>query len=337
MTAITHLECRLCRKTREAGSVHGLCACGGPLLVRYDLAKAREVFPRAALRDGVSTMWRYGPLLPVRIAAHIVSLGEGMTPLLRMPRLGDRLGVADLRVKDEGKNPTGSVEARGFSCVVSMAKELGLGKLAISSTGNAGAALAAYAAAAGLEARISLPHDAPRLSYVECKAMGAKVTRVEGPLKQEDAEIWLEPYRLEGEKTIGYELAEQLDWQLPDAVLCPVGAGLAGISKAFEEMAELGWVTGARPRVIGVPAVAGEMLDAGIELAAEEGILSSPEAGACVSALRKLLASGRIKPDERIVICNTASGLKYLDAYSTRFPRHAGGEADKLGGLITPR
>ncbi len=408
MTTITHLECSRCGKTYEAGKPHNLCECGGPLLVRYDLERVRQSWNREWIASGPSTMWRYAPVLPVSKPAAIVSLGEGMTPLIQTRRLGEHLGSRDLWVKDEGINPTGSFKARGLSCAVSMCRELGISKVAIPSAGNAASAMAAYAAAGGLEAHIFMPRDVPQSNYIECKAFGARVTLVDGLIsdcgrivaERKDAEGWFdvstlkEPYRIEGKKTMGYELAEQLRWQLPDAVFYPAGGGvgLIGMWKAFGEMEALGWIGSKRPKMIvvqatgcapmvraferGEPVVAfwqnahtvasglrvpkplgdalsleavrssggtaiavtdEEMLDAGLELGATEGIFAAPEGAACVAGARKLLENGFLKSDERIVLYNTGAGLKYLEAYSTRFPRSAGGEADKLGGLITPR
>jgi threonine synthase len=331
-----------------------------------------------------------------------------MTPLVATARLGKRLGADRLWVKDEGLNPTGSFKARGLSCAVSMAVELGIRKLAIPSAGNAASAMAAYAAAAGLEAHIFVPRDVPQANFIECKAYGARVTLVDGLISDcaklvaagAKTEGWFdvttlkEPYRIEGKKTMGYELAEQMDWKLPDAIFYPTGGGvgLIGMWKAFDEMEALGWTGNARPKMIAVqvegcqPVVRAfnegaersrawenaytvasglrvpkplgdflildalrksggtaiavsdsELLDAGIRLAAEEGLFVAPEGAACVSALEKLLANGFLKRDQTIVIYNTGAGLKYLEAYSTRFPRSGAGEQDKLGGLITPR
>ena len=408
MTTVSHLECSVCGKRRAAGEVHNLCECGGPLLVRYDLTTAKAAWKRESVSRGPCTMWRYAPVLPVREAGSVVSLGEGMTPLLQTFRLGERLGAANLWVKDEGLNPTGSFKARGLSCAISMCKVLGIRKVAIPSAGNAAGALAAYSAAAGIEAHIFIPRDVPQANYIECLAFGAKVTLVDGLIsdcarmvaERKDAEGWFdvstlkEPYRIEGKKTMGYEVAEQLGWTLPDAIFYPAGGGvgLIGMWKAFEEMEQLGWISGHRPKMIAVQAAgcqpvvrafergetksefwegahtvaAGlrvpkplgdalmlsaireshgtavavsdqELLDASLELGAWEGIFAAPEGGACVAALRKLLTHGFLKSHERIVIYNTGAGLKYLEAYSVRFPRAAGSEQDKLGGLITPR
>jgi len=221
LSGLTHLECSLCKQKFEAGKVHNLCPCGGPLLVRYDLARIRATWTREQLPGAANSMWRYAPVLPVTRQASIVSLGEGMTPLMRTPRLGGRLGARQLWVKDEGLNPTGSFKARGLSCAVSMAVELGIRKLAIPSAGNAASAMASYCAAAGLEAHIFMPRDVPQANFVECKANGARVTLIDGLISDcarmvaagAEKEGWFdvttlkEPYRIEGKKTMGYELA----------------------------------------------------------------------------------------------------------------------------------
>jgi threonine synthase len=407
MSKVTRLECSLCARHFQAGTVQNLCECGGPLLVRYDLAAVRSVWKRDEIARGPANMWRYAAILPPA-DAHIVSLGEGWTPLLRTRRLGERVGADALWVKDEGLNPTGSFKARGLACAVSMCVELGINKVAIPSAGNAASAMAAYAAAAGIEAHIFMPRDVPQANYIECKAFGARVTLVDGLIsdcgrivaEKSKTEGWFdvstlkEPYRIEGKKTMGYEVAEQMGWELPDAIFYPTGGGvgLIGMWKAFEEMEALGWIGAKRPKMIAVqvegcqPVVRAyqkgdarstfwdnawtvasglrvpkplgdflilnavresggtaiavsddELLEAGIRLASEEGIFAAPEGAACISALEKLLASGFLKRDDRIVIYNTGAGLKYLEAYSTRFPRSASGEQDKLGGLITPR
>ncbi len=407
MAKPTHLECSLCHQTVEAGRVSNLCGCGGPLLVRYDLDAIRRLWRRRYVASGPSSMWRYAPVLPPSDHS-IISLGEGWTPLLHSRRIGPRLGAEALWIKDEGLNPTGSFKARGLSCAISMCVELGIRKVAIPSAGNAASALAAYAAAAGIEAHIYMPQDVPQANYLECKAYGACVTLVDGLIsdcariasERAEAEGWFdistlrEPYRIEGKKTMGYEVAEQLDWELPDAIFYPTGGGvgLIGMWKAFEEMEKLGWIGSRRPKMIAVQAAgcqpvvrafrenerrstfcenahtiaAGlrvpkplgdflildavrasggtavavtddEILDAGVALASEEGIYAAPEGAACIAALEQLLGSGFLKSTDRIVIYNTGSGLKYPEAYSTRFPRAASGEQDKLGGLITPR
>jgi threonine synthase len=228
-TTMTHLECSLCSRKFAPGRVWNLCDCGGPLLVRYDLARLRNEWPRESLATSIKkSMWRYAPVLPVSHANFIVSLGEGMTPLLPARRIGARIGAAALIIKDEGLNPTGSFKARGLSCAVSMCVELGVKILAIPSAGNAASALAAYAAAAGLEAHIFMPADVPQANFIECKAYGAAVTLVDGLISDcgrivaercrataGRADGWFdistlkEPYRIEGKKTMGYEIAER--------------------------------------------------------------------------------------------------------------------------------
>src|SRR4051794_11078354 len=270
MSFITHLECSVCGKGHEAGVAQNLCDCGGPLLVRYDLERARNEWSRDRIADSSADMWRYAPLLPVADERHMVSMGEGWTPLFRTRRLADRIGAKDLWVKDEGVNPTGSFKARGLACAISMCSQLGIRKAAIPSAGNAAGAMAAYAAAAGIEAHIFMPKDVPQANYIECKATGAMVTLVDGLIsdcgrivnERKQAEGWFdvstlkEPYRIEGKKTMGYEVAEQFDWALPDAILYPAGGGvgLIGMWKAFEEMEALGWIDGKRPKMIAVQA-----------------------------------------------------------------------------------
>src|SRR5665213_414801 len=230
---VTHLECSLCNRKLQAGKVWNLCECGGPLLVRYDLPRLRATWSLDSFASAPDSIWRYAPALPVQDEGSIISLGEGMTPLLKARRTGARIGASELLIKDEGLNPTGSFKARGLSCAVSMCVELGLEKLAILSAGNAASALAAYAAAAGLEAHIFMPQDVSQANFIECKAFGAHVTLVDvrigdcGRIVAERSrrEGWFdistlkETYRIEGKKTIGYEVAEQLGWELPDAIL----------------------------------------------------------------------------------------------------------------------
>ncbi|HXE04677.1 MAG TPA: threonine synthase [Bryobacteraceae bacterium] len=401
------LSCSVCGRSYDPGRLQNLCECGGPLLVSYDLVTIRQEWSRSALGSAPTDMWRYDPVLPAG-RADAISLGEGWTPLLRAPALGAAIGAHDIWLKDEGQNPTASFKARGMSVAVSVAKKLGATRLAAPSAGNAGGALAAYAAAAGVEAHIAMPADVPQANYLECKAAGAHVTLVNGLIgecgrmiaERSQAAGWFEvgtlkePYRIEGKKTMGYELAEQFDWELPDAILCPCGGGvgLIGIWKAFAELEELGWIGAKRPKMIAVQAAGcapivrafaantlgsetwqnphtvasglrvpkalgdflalqairesggtavaiddADMLDAGLELASREGFFVAPEGGACVAAARELIASGFLKRDDRIVVLNTGSGLKYLEAYGTRFTRTIASEADKLGGLITPR
>src|SRR6202795_629582 len=266
-TTITHLECAKCAKTHAHDALQNLCDCGGPLLARYDLARAARTLNRDALRSHGATMWRYAEVLP---ASEAVTLGEGMTPLLRAARLGKRIGLDALYVKDEGLNPTGSFKARGMSAAVSRAKELGAKALAAPTAGNAGGALAAYAAQAGIPCVIVMPADTPAANVMECQAFGAEVRKLNGLIsdcgryvsEHKEKEGWFEvstlkePYRIEGKKTMGYELWEQFDGKLPDVVIYPTGGGvgLIGMVKAFDEMEAMGWIGGERPRMVVVQA-----------------------------------------------------------------------------------
>jgi threonine synthase len=408
MTTLTHLECSLCGARHDAGRAWNLCACGGPLLVRYDLESARRNWSREWLASSPSSMWRYAPVLPVANPSSLVTLGEGWTPMVRARRYEASLGAECIWIKDEGLNPTASFKARGLACCISMGRELGVRRVAIGSAGNAASSAAAYAAAAGIEAHIFMPRDVPNANYLECLAYGARVTLVDGLISDCGRIVaegaargdWFEintlkePYRVEGKKTMGYEVAEQLQWRLPDAIFYPTGGGvgLIGMWKAFDEMQALGWIGPERPKMIAVQAagcapvvkafeegkeraefwqnartissglrvpkplgdflilqavrasggtcVAVEdrhALQAGARVAALEGIYPCPEGAACFAALERLLQNGFLRPSDRVVIFNTGSGLKYPEAWSTLFPRPAGGEEDKLGGLITPR
>ncbi|HZT57882.1 MAG TPA: threonine synthase [Pyrinomonadaceae bacterium] len=266
---VTHLECAACGRRHEAQRLHNLCVeCGKPLLVRYDLEQAGRTLTKENLKGRRADLWRYLEVLPVEREENIVSLGEGFTPLLHAPRLGESLGLSQLYIKDESQQPTQSFKARGMATAVSMAKELGATKLAAPSAGNAAGALAAYASRAGLEAHIFMPRDTPRANVVECEQTGARVTLMDGLItdcgaevaRRKDAEGWFdvstlkEPYRVEGKKTLGYEVAEQLNWELPDWIVYPTGGGtgLVGMWKAFAEMEALGWVGKKRPRMVTV-------------------------------------------------------------------------------------
>jgi threonine synthase len=244
--------------------------CGKPLLVRYDLQQAARTLTKESLASRRADLWRYREVLPVENDENIVSLGEGWTPLLRARNLGKQIGFNQLYIKDESQNPTQSFKARGMSAAVSMARELGATKLAVPSAGNAAGALAAYAARAGLECFIFMPDDTPRANVIECEQTGAQVTLMAGLItdcgaevaRRKDAEGWFdvstlkEPYRVEGKKTLGYELAEQFDWELPDVIVYPTGGGtgLIGMWKAFAEMEEMGWIGSKRPRMVTVQA-----------------------------------------------------------------------------------
>ena len=407
---VKNLECSACHREYEARRVHNVCTeCGKPLLVRYDLKRIGKVLTRQTLYARRADLWRYREVLPVRREDNIVTLGEGWTPLHHAKNLGASLGVAELFVKDESLNPTQSFKARGMAVAVSMAKELGLKKLAAPSAGNAGGALAAYCALANIEAHIFMPRDTPRANVIECEVAGAHVTLVDGLItdcgaevaRRKDAEGWFdvstlkEPYRVEGKKTLGYEIAEQSAWVLPDVIVYPTGGGtgLVGMWKAFDEMQELGWIGEKRPRMISVQAagcapivrafdkgessaeevahattiasglrvpkaigdflilnairesdglaitVTDEELIAGArELARREGIFAAPEGGACVPALRKLIERGKVKPGERVVLFNTGSGIKYLDAFDSEVKARTPREQRKsaLGPALRP-
>jgi threonine synthase len=382
-STLIDLECSKCAKRVPAGSVQNLCACGKPLFARYDLKRAAATLKAENLAARQKSLWRYEEVLPVGTP---LSLGEGMTPVLPMERLGARIGLKRLYVKDESLNPTGSFKARGMAVAVAQAKRLGAQVLAAPTAGNAGGALAAYAAAAGLQAVIVMPADTPQANQMECRAFGAKVVMLNGLISEcgryvaerKQAEGWYdvstlkEPYRVEGKKTMGYELWEQFGGKLPDVILYPTGGGvgLIGMCKAFDEMQEMGWIGGERPRMVAVQAagcapivraweqnretaepirnattaasglrVPGplgdflilrmlrqtkgtaiavtdeEMLAAGRELAETQGLYAAPEGAATVSAIRKLAASGWVKPDESVVLFNTGTGYKYAEAW----------------------
>ncbi|MGB7209928.1 MAG: threonine synthase [Pyrinomonadaceae bacterium] len=267
---VTHLECAFCGLHHEARTLQNLCIeCGKPLLVRYDLTKAAEALTKDSLKTRESSLWRYREVLPVENADDIVSFGEGWTPLLKADNLARTLPLKlDLYIKDEGQNPTQSFKARGMTAAISMAKELGVKKLAVPSAGNAAGALAAYAARAGMEAYIFMPLDTPQANIIECRQTGAFVELVDGLItdcgkivaERKEAEGWFdvstlkEPYRVEGKKTMGYELAEQFNYKLPDVILYPTGGGtgLIGMWKAFDEMEQMGWIHSKRPKMISV-------------------------------------------------------------------------------------
>jgi threonine synthase len=266
-TTITHLECSKCGKKLAHDKLQNLCDCGGPLLVRYDLGAAARTLTPESLRGRAANMWRYAEVLPSRVA---ISLGEGMTPLIAAQRLGEKLGLAELFIKDEGLNPTGSFKARGMSTAVSRAKELGAKALAAPTAGNAGGALAAYAAHAGIPCVIVMPSDTPEANVMECQAFGADVRKLNGLIsdcgkyvgEHKEKEGWFEvstlkePYRIEGKKTMAYELWEQMNGKLPDVIIYPTGGGvgLIGMCKAFGEMETMGWIGSERPRMVVVQA-----------------------------------------------------------------------------------
>ena len=386
---VTHLECGLCGLEYEARRLHNLCrACGKPLLVRYDLNRSKMTLTKESLATRRSDLWRYREVLPVESEDNIVSLGEGWTPLLRARKLGKKVGIHELYIKDESQNPTQSFKARGMSAAVSMAKELGAKKLAVPSAGNAAGALAAYAARAGLKSYIFMPRDTPRANVVECEQTGAHVTLMDGLItdcgaevgRRKEAEGWFdvstlkEPYRVEGKKTLGYELAEQLNWKLPSVIIYPTGGGtgLIGMWKAFAEMEEMGWIGSERPRMVTVQAAGcapivrafedgqrfadefpnaattasglrvpkaigdflildalrssggtavsvtdEELIAATKQIGSMEGIFCAPEGAACLPALRQLIEEGEVTERDRVVLFNTGSGVKYMEAFES--------------------
>ncbi|MBV8889966.1 MAG: threonine synthase [Alphaproteobacteria bacterium] len=382
-TFVTHLECSLTGERYPADTLQTVSRANRPLLVRYDLDGIRLALPRDALAGRPQTLWRYRELLPVRRPENVVSLGEVVTPLVPLPRLAARLsGGGEILVKDEGRLPTGSFKARGLALAVSMAKELGVSAMAMPSNGNAGAAMAAYCARAGIDAFVFCPDDTPAINIREIAMQGAAVFLVNGLIddcgklvaERQQAVGWFncstlrEPYRIEGKKTMGLELAEQLGWEVPDVIFYPTGGGtgLIGMWKAFAELEALGWIGRKRPRMVAVqasgcapmvkawedgaehaprwqnahtfaagirvPQALGDFLilravresggfaiavdDSAIagawrEVAAEEGLLLCPEGAATYAAYCAAVADGRVAPDERAVLFNCATGLKY--------------------------
>ena len=382
---LSHLECSFTGERFEHDFPHRLNPANGkPLLARYDLAKAAETLTKSAISTREPNMWRYREVMPVIDPANIVSLGEGFTPLLHAGRLGRHLGMGSLLIKDEGVNPTGSFKARGLSVAVSKALELGQMRLTMPSAGNAAGAMAAYAAAAGMEAHVFMPRDAPMANQIECVAYGAELNLVDGYITDAgraseeaagkyglfDVSTLKEPYRVEGKKTMGYEIVEQLGFEVPDVVIYPTGGGtgIIGIWKALDEMEQIGWIGPERPRMIcvqaegcsplvdaynkgeefaepvqnpttlaagmRVPAAIGDflviravresngtaltvtddqMVGSVRDMAGFEGIFPAPEGGATLAALEKLLDSGEVNRDDRVVLLNTGSALKYLD------------------------
>lgn len=377
-TFVSHLECSMTGERYEADRLHGLSRVGRPLLVRYDLDALEQAVSRDAIAARPTDLWRWRELLPVRRTESIVSLGEIETPLVPIPRSGGPGAI----VKDEGRLPTGSFKARGLVMAAAMARELGVTRIAMPTNGNAGAALAAYAARCGIETVVLCPEETPEVNVREIAAQGARVWRVNGQIDECGAIVargaaegrWFdfstlkEPYRIEGKKTMGLELAAQFGWELPDAIFYPTGGGtgLIGMWKAFDEMERLGWIGSKRPRMYAVQASgcapivrafeAGEehaerwedaaTVAAGIRVpravgdflilravresggralavgdpailtavdaaARKDGLLLCPEGGATLAAYRQALADGLVDPEERSVLFNCATGLKY--------------------------
>jgi len=376
-TFVSHLECSISGEKLPADQLHGLSAAGRPILVRYDLDALGMYLDRDMLKDRPADFWRYREMLPVRKTENIVSLGECITPMMPL-----NLDGTDLWVKDEGRLPTGSFKARGLCLAVSMAKELGVTRMAMPTNGNAGAAMAAYCRMAGMEAYIFCPEDTPEVNVREIALQGAKVWKVNGLIndcgrivgegKEKmgwfDASTLKEPYRIEGKKTMGLELAEQCNWELPDAIFYPTGGGtgLIGMWKAFQELEAIGWIGKKRPKMIAVqatgcapivkayedgeehaplwenahteaagirvPVAVGDFLilravreSGGFAIAVDDndimaardraanetGILLCPEGAATLTAYQQSLAAGTIGRDEKVVLFNCATGLKY--------------------------
>ncbi|MCH9029908.1 MAG: threonine synthase [Bacteroidetes bacterium] len=271
MNFFSHLECGFCKKRYEADKLWNLCLeCSKPLLARYDLESAKNNFKKEDLKNRESTLWRYHEMLPVQNEKYKLSLGEGFTPLIKAKRLGEEIEFTNIYIKDESLNPTTSFKARGLSVAVSRAYELGVKEVSIPSAGNAAGAMSAYAALAGMKSYVFMPKDVPYPFISECKALGAEVTLINGLITdcgkaaaesvkkygRFDISTLKEPYRIEGKKTMGYELAEQFDWNLPDVIIYPTGGGtgLIGMWKAFDEMEQLGWIDSKRPRMVTVQA-----------------------------------------------------------------------------------
>lgn len=266
-SAIERIRCSNCGQQHEADQLLTVCpACGKVLLVEYDLERARGSMTREALASRPWNLWRYAEIMPVRDASHRLTLGEGGTPLLSAPATGRRIGLPGLLVKDEGRNPTGSFKARGLGAAVSRARELGVSTIALPSAGNAAAAASAYAARGGMKAVVFMPRDAPPVFKAECRALGARVYLVDGLINDAgkvvrengaergwfDVSTLKEPYRAEGKKTMGIELAEQLGWTVPDAIIYPTGGGtgIVGMWKAFNELEQMGLIGPKRPKMI---------------------------------------------------------------------------------------
>jgi threonine synthase len=399
MASITYLECTKCGAYLSADAPQTVCPKdGGILYARYNLSSLKQSFTPASLLGRPATMWRYAEVLP---DAAPVSLGEGFTPMLPSRE------CPNAYIKDEGLNPTGSFKARGMSAAVTMAKAYGLKKLAAPSAGNAASALAAYAAAAGIEAHIFMPKDVPTANRIECQSYGAHVTLVDGLIsdcarmvgEQKEKQGWFdvstlkEPFRVEGKKTMGYEVAEQLEWKLPLGIIYPTGGGvgLLGMWKAFDEMEELGWIGSERPKMVCVQSggcapivkawdegknsaefwnnastsAAGlrvpkpygdylilqilkkssgaavavtdqEIMDAFQRWARVEGVFAAPEGAASLAAYKKLRASGFFSADDKVVLFNTGSGLKYLDVIEGQNKKTNPPASRQIGGIIGP-
>ncbi len=380
------LVCSNCGKSFDPNELHTFCQfCRAPLSAQYDLDRLRSEITRDEIACRPGGMWRWHELLPVTSPERVVTLGEGDTPLLALPHLASQLGMVQLLAKDESLNPTGSFKARGLAAAISKAYELGVQRVIIPTAGNAGGALAAYAARCGMQAAVYMPEDTPAANMREVEITGAELVLVKGLISDAaaqagerarnegwfDVSTFKEPYRLEGKKVMGFEIAQALDWQTPDVIVYPTGGGtgLVGIWKAFQELTGLGWLRGpVQTRMVAVQAegcapvvkafengaetceswpnthtkasglrvprsFADRMIlqtlresrgtavavsdaaidDAQNQLARAEGLFAAPEGAATLAGLAQLIAAGWVKPDERVVLLNTATGLKYLN------------------------
>ncbi|SMC16048.1 threonine synthase [Clostridium acidisoli DSM 12555] len=391
MSYFSYLECSKCGNKYSSKEVHNLCECGAPLLVRYDLEAIKKNVDKNVFKGREKGLFRFKELLPVEDEKNIVTLGEGDTPVFKLEKLGDKIGLKNLYIKDEGLNPTGTFKARGAAVGVSKAKELGIKTIAMPTAGNAGGAWSAYSAKAGIELVVAMPYDAPDLAKKEAYIYGSKTYLVKGLISDAgkiiakgvkkhgwfDAATLKEPYRIEGKKTMGLEIAEYFNWEFPDAILYPTGGGVGiiGIWKAFKELEELGWIKNKIPKLIAVqsegcnpivkafnedkeasefcedantiaggirvPKALGDflVLDAVREskgtavevkdseiieslnlLAKAEGLFIAPEGATLVAAVNKLVKDGFLKEEEKVVLLNTGSGLKYANLVDEKLP-----------------
>lgn len=391
MSYLNYLECSKCKEKYTADVPRNLCHCGGPLLVRYDLQAIKNEVNKEDFKNREKGLWRFKELLPLENEDNIVNLGEGDTPILKVNTLGEELGFKELYLKDEGLNPTGTFKSRGAAVGVSKAKELGIKTIAMPTAGNAGGAWAAYSARAGIELVVAMPEDAPDLAQKESFIFGAKTYLVKGLISDAgkiiakgvqkhgwfDAATLKEPYRIEGKKTMGLEIAEYFNWEFPDAILYPTGGGVGiiGIWKAFKELKELGWISGKVPKLIAVQSegcnpivkafnegseasefcthartiaggirvpkalgdflvleavresngVAVEVKESEITesinlLAKTEGLLICPEGATLVAAAKKLLNNGVLNENDKVVLLNTGTGIKYPNLIDLDLP-----------------
>jgi threonine synthase len=392
MSYLKYLECSKCGKKHDPNKVQTVCElCGKPLLARYNLEAVKDTFSRIDLVVRDASMWRYWELLPIKEIKNKISLGEGWTPLIKVTKLGESIGLPNLWVKDEGIIPTGSFKSRGLSMAVSKAKELGIKRIALPSAGNAAGAMTAYGAKAGMESFVFMPFDAPDVNKIECQIVGSKVILVKGLITDCGKFVadgikemgWFpmstlkEPYRVEGKKTMGLEVVEQFDWKVPDVIIYPTGGGtgIIGMWKVFDELEQLGWIGSERPRMVSVQASGcapivkayeegkeesefwenAQTLAAGLRvphalgdflilravrqsggsavavedskimeavsfIARNEGLFVCPEGAATLAGLNHLLDDGDIDRDERVVLFNTGSGLKYTNLFEVKAP-----------------